>query len=1524
MKRILIYCIMLFTLSLCGGSAMAQSCEKNMLITPNANSYAVLPSPKGISLPGAFTIEFWSLSSSFVPFSGLIEQKGSGNPGPVSITYTSGNSIAVTLRLNNGATTLITPTITNIQNWQHFAVSFTPNDSIRFFLGSTLIASQKTTGASLLASTDSIFISHSAETGATFTGTIDELRFWNTAHTSAQISAVLNTALSGSEAGLVGYYSFDDDPATGKIHDFTGRKSEGILVSAAALTTSTSPIQGTTSGYMLASKEQRIIFPDLICNTVVDTIVHIYNRGNEIVDIDPAGFQNGIVFISSTSVFKLPADSTKIVDVRIQANPKTPGIYRDTLVISTNTICGGVLRIPVELRFRKVAIAFPDSIFSLKFGSRDLLPCDLPDTGQTSMKNIGTDTATVTSINFTIPSGIVLVTPKVPFKLAPGISKIVRFVVLPGPAGPINTTLIAQTAECSSTASMHFVGSRIVPKFSIPDHVTFTDIHLPQPGFFIETTIYLKNTGTSILSMKPALTLLGGIGFKLITPQSGLAVVRPDSTLAIKIRYTSTDCGLFQTALHFQDQDNCRIDTLIPISINVLGPDVSADAASFFLGASCGAHDTTITLVNRSGRTVVVGTPRFTPDSILKLLVGSFPKTLLAGDSITLKIRFSPSQPGSYTADARFPLSPCGDALLHFSGILGVGRITLSDSSLDFGNGCDLLTATKKILVTNQAGKLITVTSAITSGSQDFTIIAPPVPFTIANNGSKELTIAFKPKQLPISDQAIIELTDSGCFVTRFPLYGVREIPNPSWSPTIGAEFGTVCPGQIATARVNLQNPGFGNDTILSFRVFRDTSIFHASHLPGDVIIHGTGKEFTITFAPKDTGDFLDYLQIVLEPCGDTTRIPLHGVGGPAPSLTVLDSLLDFKTIRVGSHDSLCIILQNQSCIPLTLAVDSIHGGLPPFAISSGSRGRLPDSISSSSPLTLCFVFSPAASGSFERQDTIVIGGLRKVITLHGEAGTSDLSYDKRTIDFGDVVKDSTKKIVLQIINSGSFPASLKTILEPDPDFSHVVDAQTIGATSSDTIIFNPKKLGSQSSFIVYGWEDHLDTITLLGRGTQPGLSFNSSLLDFQKVRLAHDSTIAISVTNTLTSQILIDSISIGGKFSASPRTPQIIAPGSSLSYSITYSPNIEATDLATLLLNTNDADSAILPLKGRGVEAHLSVDSTIINFGDVGLSLTGFHPLRITNKGGYPLRITSLRKKTPEFDTSTNGVFLIAPNSFADYIISFTPRRAINYSDSLEITADAPESRAGVALGGRGVFTPLGIPEVIYSIPDNQARVGDIVDIPISLAGKDLALFDIDSFHVDISYDPSVVYFLDTIDTRSTLAAGFKMKFERLAHDSTIRISGEGNEIVASPGRFFILKAMALLGEHDSTIIRVTSSNPVNTADLLSSGGSFIVTDCEQYRGGIIFKGNYSVSNINPNPVSSQANIDYEIGLPGRVHLDLYDQLGRHIRTIVDDDKLRGKHSATFKADDIPSGEYVYVFRSLEYESRGTMIISK
>ncbi|HYM35162.1 MAG TPA: T9SS type A sorting domain-containing protein, partial [Steroidobacteraceae bacterium] len=281
-----------------------------------------------------------------------------------------------------------------------------------------------------------------------------------------------------------------------------------------------------------------------------------------------------------------------------------------------------------------------------------------------------------------------------------------------------------------------------------------------------------------------------------------------------------------------------------------------------------------------------------------------------------------------------------------------------------------------------------------------------------------------------------------------------------------------------------------------------------------------------------------------------------------------------------------------------------------------------------------------------------------------------------------------------------------------------------------------------------------------------------------------------------------------------------------------------------------------------------------------------------------------------------------IAPHSSSIVTTTFTPQRPRQYIDSLVVTADAPEATKSVVLQGKGVFEPFGYPEITYSLPNIWARVGDIVDIPIEIGGPQYNLVAIDSFYIDITFDSTVIYIRSV--KPGTVTAGNTLLLTQLSH-SKIRVSNiKGDTLSRLGGTLCILRAEALLGPNDSTGLIIAASDPTNTAILQSSSGSFVVTDCGNYRGGILFKGNYSISPSTPNPTNGILTIPYELGIAAHVRIDLFDQLGRRVKTLLDADRGFGKHELVANISDLPSGGYYYTIESLEYHASQNLQLLK
>jgi beta-glucanase (GH16 family) len=82
-------------------------------------------------------------------------------------------------------------------------------------------------------------------------------------------------------------------------------------------------------------------------------------------------------------------------------------------------------------------------------------------------------------------------------------------------------------------------------------------------------------------------------------------------------------------------------------------------------------------------------------------------------------------------------------------------------------------------------------------------------------------------------------------------------------------------------------------------------------------------------------------------------------------------------------------------------------------------------------------------------------------------------------------------------------------------------------------------------------------------------------------------------------------------------------------------------------------------------------------------------------------------------------------------------------------------------------------------------------------------------------------------------------------------------------------------------------------------------------------------LGNNFPNPVVHDARIDFELPRSSHVTIQLFDTLGRLVRTIAEGDYSSGSHRVTFDAAGLPSGTYLYRLRAGQYVESRTLIVA-
>ena len=78
------------------------------------------------------------------------------------------------------------------------------------------------------------------------------------------------------------------------------------------------------------------------------------------------------------------------------------------------------------------------------------------------------------------------------------------------------------------------------------------------------------------------------------------------------------------------------------------------------------------------------------------------------------------------------------------------------------------------------------------------------------------------------------------------------------------------------------------------------------------------------------------------------------------------------------------------------------------------------------------------------------------------------------------------------------------------------------------------------------------------------------------------------------------------------------------------------------------------------------------------------------------------------------------------------------------------------------------------------------------------------------------------------------------------------------------------------------------------------------------------------PNPLNPTTIISYQLPVNSFVTLNVYDVIGREVRTLVNGPKASGSYTVEFDGSDLPSGVYFYRLRAGDFTSVKKLILLK
>ncbi|MBN1155310.1 T9SS type A sorting domain-containing protein, partial [candidate division KSB1 bacterium] len=112
-----------------------------------------------------------------------------------------------------------------------------------------------------------------------------------------------------------------------------------------------------------------------------------------------------------------------------------------------------------------------------------------------------------------------------------------------------------------------------------------------------------------------------------------------------------------------------------------------------------------------------------------------------------------------------------------------------------------------------------------------------------------------------------------------------------------------------------------------------------------------------------------------------------------------------------------------------------------------------------------------------------------------------------------------------------------------------------------------------------------------------------------------------------------------------------------------------------------------------------------------------------------------------------------------------------------------------------------------------------------------------------------------------------------------------------------------------------------------LGTSWSDVSSELEEYVAVLvdeIVPTRYELSQNYPNPFNPTTNINYSLKQNGKVHLAVYDVLGREVAVLVNEAQYAGSHSVIFSGKDLSSGVYFYKLQAADEVFIKKMVLIK
>ena len=679
-------------------------------------------------------------------------------------------------------------------------------------------------------------------------------------------------------------------------------------------------------------------------------------------------------------------------------------------------------------------------------------------------------------------------------------------------------------------------------------------------------------------------------------------------------------------------------------------------------------------------------------------------------------------------------------------------------STVSFGDVQVGTSGTQTFTVSNTGSSDLTVEEITISGTDASEFTASPTGFTIDTGGSPQsVTVTFAPASAGSKAAAlsIVHNATGSPSAVSLTGNGTAEPPPPAPLISLSAVSLTMDDTQVGSSSERTFTVGNSGDADLSITSIAvsgaDGTQFTVSPTTATISPGGPLQPITATFSPASTGTKTASLTISHNASGSPSSVTLTGNGTtiPQPVLSLGIPFLGFEEVEVGSSSQKELTIRNTGTADLSITDINLTG------TDADQFGFQPETlvIGSGTAQSVLVVFEPTSSGgkSAALSFTHNAEGSPISVQITGTAVEPAIpgampDVDAPSVFFvGSAAVGQRISAVMKVFNRGDESLTINDIVLTDPEFQFSSPSFPFVIPSQGSedlrITFIPTSLGVGEATMTIRSDDPVDEnleVTLTGTGAGIAVEISIADIDFGQVAVGLSSTETFILTNTGTTNFVVNDVSITGGIGqfevSSSKAFTVNAAGGTQTVELTYRPVESGLTGATLGVVFQDTTFDV-GLSGTGIGPSIRVvpatpDSLV--FGSVIVGETRTLDVVIINDGNVLLHVVGISASDPAYTVSAD-ILSLDPGEIDTIEVTFSPEE-VGFVSPAHVTISSnvfARPTINVITSGRGAVEEPKISVQIDTVNFGQVSIGEerSLGLPIGNVGTGpLNILDITS----------------------------------------------------------------------------------------------------------------------------------------------------------------------------------------------------